>query len=69
MLKKLGAGEFGVVFLVGCNKQLYAMKVIDKQKVEAKSLDPYIQVRTFDLNGLINFNRTSWKFWSSAISH
>ncbi len=34
MLKKLGEGEFGKVFLVGSNKELYALKVIDKVKIE-----------------------------------
>ena len=32
VLKKLGAGEFGMVFLVGCQNKLYAVKVMDKEK-------------------------------------
>ncbi len=34
MLKKLGEGEFGKVFLVGAVKELYALKVIDKIKIK-----------------------------------
>ena len=33
MLRKLGEGEFGTVFLVGKESNFYALKVIDKKKV------------------------------------
>ena len=36
MLKKLGAGEYGQVFLVGAGTSLYALKVIDNAKIKKK---------------------------------
>ena len=53
VLKKLGAGEFGIVFLVGEKQKFYALKVIDKVKIQKKSLETYIAVDIIFINSFL----------------
>jgi cGMP-dependent protein kinase 1 len=44
VLKELGHGEFGTVFLVGTKiNKFYALKCIDRQKIKKSSLEKYIK--------------------------
>jgi serine/threonine protein kinase len=43
VLKELGHGEFGTVFLVGTKNKFYALKCIDKIKIKMSSLEKYIK--------------------------
>ena len=43
VLKELGHGEFGTVFLVGAKDRFYALKCIDKKKIKTSKLEKYIK--------------------------